>query len=69
VRPVWKRDCSRGSIVPLFVYLVRKNQPITITLEEMTAFLLTLNRALIRSSRNLDGGRGETFVPKVARRK
>ncbi|MBA4185938.1 MAG: polysaccharide biosynthesis protein, partial [Acidobacteria bacterium] len=32
---------SRGSIVPLFVEQVRKNQPITITLEEMTRFLLS----------------------------
>ena len=58
---------SRGSIVPLFVELVRKNQPITITLEEMTRFLLSLNRAVDTVFAALkDGRRGETFVPKVA---
>ena len=58
---------SRGSIVPLFVELVRQNKPITITLEEMTRFLLSLNRAVDTVFAALkDGRRGETFVPKVA---
>jgi len=58
---------SRGSIVPLFVELVRKNQPLTITLEEMTRFLLSLNRAVDTVFAAIkDGRRGETFVPKVA---
>jgi FlaA1/EpsC-like NDP-sugar epimerase len=58
---------SRGSIVPLFVDQIRKRLPITITLPEMTRFLLTLDRAVdtvfeaVRSN-----GRGETLVPKVA---
>ena len=58
---------SRGSIIPLFVEQIQNEQPITITLEEMTRFLLSLDRAVdtvfeaIRS-----GGRGETFVPKVS---
>lgn len=58
---------SRGSIVPLFVEQIRKNQPITITLEEMTRFLLSLNKAVdtVFAAIN-DGMRGETFVPKVA---
>ncbi len=58
---------SRGSIVPLFVELVRKNQPLTVTLEEMTRFLLSLNKAVdtVFAAIN-DGRRGETFVPKVA---
>ena len=37
---------SRGSIVPLFVELIRKNKPVTVTLEEMTRFLLSLNKAV-----------------------
>ena len=58
---------SRGSIVPLFVELVRKNQPLTVTLEEMTRFLLSLNRAVDTVFAVIkDGRRGETFVPKVA---
>jgi len=58
---------SRGSIVPLFVELVRTNQPLTVTLEEMTRFLLSLNKAVdtVFAAIN-DGKRGETFVPKVA---
>jgi FlaA1/EpsC-like NDP-sugar epimerase len=57
---------SRGSIVPLFVDQIRKGLSITITLPEMTRFLLSLDRAVdtvfeaIRSN-----GRGETLVPKV----
>ncbi len=58
---------SRGSIVPLFVEQVRKNQPVTITLEEMTRFLLSLNKAVDTVFAAIsDGRRGETFVPKVA---
>ena len=58
---------SRGSIIPLFVEQIHNNRPITITLPEMTRFLLSLDRAVdtvfeaIRSD-----GRGQTFVPKVA---
>ncbi len=57
---------SRGSIVPLFVDQIRKGRSVTVTLPEMTRFLLSLDRAVdtvfeaVRSS-----GRGETFVPKV----
>jgi len=58
---------SRGSIIPLFVEQIHNNRPITITLPEMTRFLLSLDRAVdtvfeaIRSN-----GRGQTFVPKVS---
>ena len=58
---------SRGSIIPLFVEQIEKGREITITLPEMTRFLLSLDRAVdtvfeaIRSS-----GRGLTLVPKVA---
>ncbi len=55
---------SRGSIVPLFVNLIQKNQPITVTLEEMTRFLLSLNKAVDTVFAAIaDGNRGETFVP------
>ncbi|MGE3465978.1 MAG: polysaccharide biosynthesis protein [Pyrinomonadaceae bacterium] len=58
---------SRGSIIPLFVEQIQKGQEITVTLPEMTRFLLSLDRAVdtvfeaIRST-----SRGITFVPKVA---
>lgn len=57
---------SRGSIIPLFIEQIRKNQPLTVTMPEMTRFLLSLNRAVdtvFAAIRN--GFRGETFVPKV----
>ncbi len=57
---------SRGSIVPLFVEQIKNNLPITITLEEMTRFLLSLDRAVDTVFAAIsDGKRGETFVPKV----
>ena len=57
---------SRGSIVPLFVEQIRNGQSLTVTLPEMTRFLLSLDKAVdtvfeaVRS-----GGQGETIVPKV----
>jgi len=57
---------SRGSIVPLFVEQIEKNQPITITLPEMTRFLLTLDKAADTVFAALVSGRaGDTYVPKV----
>jgi FlaA1/EpsC-like NDP-sugar epimerase len=57
---------SRGSIIPLFVEQVQKKQPITVTLPEMTRFLLSLDRAVDTVFAAVSRGhRGETFVPKV----
>jgi FlaA1/EpsC-like NDP-sugar epimerase len=57
---------SRGSIVPLFVEQIRQNQPVTVTLPEMTRFLLSLDRAVDTVFAAISNGkRGETFVPKV----
>jgi FlaA1/EpsC-like NDP-sugar epimerase len=57
---------SRGSIVPLFVEQIRQNQPITVTLREMTRFLLSLDRAVDTVFAAISKGRrGETFVPQV----
>lgn len=57
---------SRGSIVPLFVEQITNNQPVTITLPEMTRFLLSLDRAVDTVFAAVESsGRGETFVPKV----
>ncbi len=58
---------SRGSIVPLFVEQVQKKQPLTVTLPEMTRFLLSLDRAVDTVFAAIRTGKpGETFVPKVA---
>ncbi|MCY7346012.1 MAG: polysaccharide biosynthesis protein [Pyrinomonadaceae bacterium] len=58
---------SRGSIVPLFVEQVKNRQPLTVTLKEMTRFLLSLDKAVDTVFAALaDGIGGETFIPKVA---
>lgn len=57
---------SRGSIVPLFLEQIGNDQPVTVTLPEMTRFLLTLDRAVDTVFGAVaSGGRGETYVPKV----
>ena len=57
---------SRGSIVPLFVEQVRNGQPLTVTLPEMTRFLLSLDRAVDTVFAAVTSGEpGQTFVPKV----
>ena len=57
---------SRGSIIPLFVDQIRKGLAVTITLPEMTRFLLSLDRAVDTVFEAVASpGRGETLVPKV----
>ncbi len=57
---------SRGSIVPLFAEQVRNKRPLTVTLPEMTRFLLSLEKAVDTVIAALERGRaGETFVPRV----
>ncbi len=57
---------SRGSIIPLFVEQISKDQTLTVTLPEMTRFLLSLDRAVDTVFAAIkEGKRGETFVPKV----
>jgi len=34
--------CSRGSVIPLFIKQIKENKPITITVPEMTRFMLAL---------------------------
>lgn len=57
---------SRGSIVPLFVEQVQNGKAMTITLPEMTRFLLSLDRAVDTVFEAIRKGKpGQTFVPKV----
>ncbi len=57
---------SRGSIVPLFVEQVQKGQSMTVTLPEMTRFLLSLDHAVDTVFEAITKGKpGQTFVPKV----
>lgn len=58
---------SRGSIVPLFIEQIQKGGAVTITLPEMTRFLLSLDRAVDTVFAAIrEGKRGETYVPQVA---
>lgn len=57
---------SRGSVVPLFLDQIAHNGPVTITLKEMTRFLLSLDRAVDTVFAAIErAARGETYVPKV----
>ena len=57
---------SRGSIVPLFAEQIKRGDRVTVTLPEMTRFLLTLERAVdtVLFAAASDS-RGSTFIPKV----
>jgi FlaA1/EpsC-like NDP-sugar epimerase len=58
---------SRGSIVPLFVEQIKAGGPVTITLPEMTRFLLSLDKAVDTVFAAVrEGFRGETYTPQVA---
>ena len=57
---------SRGSIVPLFVEQIKRGGPVTITLAEMTRFLLSLDRAVDTVFAAVKhGNAGDTFIPQV----
>jgi FlaA1/EpsC-like NDP-sugar epimerase len=56
---------SRGSVVPFFLGQIAAGGPVTITLPEMTRFLLSLDRAVDTVIEAFDAGRGEIVVPRV----
>jgi FlaA1/EpsC-like NDP-sugar epimerase len=57
---------SRGSVVPLFLDQIARGGPVTVTMREMTRFLLSLDRAVDAVFAAIaNGNRGETYVPKV----
>jgi len=57
---------SRGSVVPLFIEQIKNGGPITITLPEMTRFLLSLDKAVDTIFAALREAKpGETYVPQV----
>jgi UDP-glucose 4-epimerase len=57
---------SRGSVVPLFAEQIRVGGPLTLTIPEMTRFLITLDGAVdtvFAAIRNAEAG--DTFVPRL----
>lgn len=56
---------SRGSVLPLFKDQIQKGGPVTVTLKEMTRFLLTLDQAVDTIFAVVkEGKRGETYIPR-----
>ncbi len=57
---------SRGSVIPLFHDQIRSGGPVTITTEDMTRFLLSLEQAVDTIVAAVDSGsRGEIYIPRV----
>jgi FlaA1/EpsC-like NDP-sugar epimerase len=57
---------SRGSVIPLFHDQIRNGGPVTITTNEMTRFLLSLNDAVdVILAAVRSGAPGETYVPRA----
>lgn len=55
---------SRGSVIPLFHEQIKNGGPVTVTVPEMTRFLLSLNQAVDTVFAALRGARsGEIYVP------
>ena len=57
---------SRGSVVPLFLDQIANGGPVTITLKEMTRFLLSLDQAVDTVLTAVEEANpGETYIPRV----
>lgn len=57
---------SRGSVVPLFLDQIAQGGPVTVTLKEMTRFLLSLDQAVDTVFAAAQGALpGEIYVPQV----
>lgn len=58
--------CSRGSVIPLWIDQIRANQPITVTDEKMTRFIMSLDEAveLVLFAFN-NGENGDILVQKA----
>ena len=58
---------SRGSVIPLFHEQIRNGGPVTITTEDMTRFLLPLEKAVDTIFAAIKMAEpGDTFIPKVS---
>ncbi len=57
---------SRGSVIPLFLDQIRHGGPVTLTVPEMSRFLLSLDQAVDTVFCALrEAGRGDTYVPRA----
>lgn len=57
---------SRGSVIPLFLEQIKNGGPVTLTVPEMTRFLLSLDQAVDTVFTALhEAKRGETYIPRV----
>jgi len=55
---------SRGSVIPLFISQITNGGPVTVTVPEMTRFLITLDEAVETVAAAIEhGDPGDTFVP------
>lgn len=58
--------CSRGSVIPLFISQIKQNKPLTVTVPEMTRFLLPLRYAVDLVLFALENARqGNMFIRKA----
>jgi UDP-glucose 4-epimerase len=58
--------CSRGSVIPLFIKQIKERKPLTVTVKEMTRFLLPLRHAIELVAFAFEHARqGDLFVRKA----
>jgi FlaA1/EpsC-like NDP-sugar epimerase len=58
---------SRGSVIPLFHDQIRNGGPVTVTVPDMTRFLLNLNQAVDTVFKAIEEANpGETYVPNAS---
>jgi len=59
--------CSRGSVIPLFMEQIRDGRPITLTVADMTRFLMPLRDSVSLVKFAFDNARqGDLFIQKAA---
>jgi len=58
---------SRGSVIPLFKEQIKRGGPVTVTTQNMTRFLLSLDKAVDTVFAAVENGAsGETYIPRIS---